>query len=100
VITVVAVSSCSKTVLENRKMKKGFWIAILAPGALVVIVGVFVLSLLLIKVLWAWTVPDLFPGAVEQGLIARSISWMTALKLAIFTAVITVVARGVDHDKK
>jgi hypothetical protein len=56
-------------------------------GVLALFVGLFILFLLLIKVIWAWTIPDLFPGAVEQGLIAGSISWFTAFKLAIFVAV-------------
>jgi len=43
--------------------------------------------LLLLKLLWAWTVPDIFPGAVEQGLVARTISWYTALKIALFMSV-------------
>lgn len=48
----------------------------------------FVVVLLLIKALWAWTIPDLFPGAVEQGLVARSVSWGTAAKIALFVAVL------------
>jgi hypothetical protein len=52
----------------------------------------FVLVLLLVKVLWAWTVPDLFPGAVEQGLVAASISWLAALKIAIAVAVLAGIA--------
>ena len=55
----------------------------------------FVLALFLIKILWTWTVPDLFPGAVEQGLVAKSISWLTAVKLAIFIGVLSGIAR--DH---
>jgi hypothetical protein len=51
----------------------------------------FVIVLLRIKLLWAWTVPDLFPKAVEQGLVAKSISWFTAMKLAIFAAVLSGV---------
>ncbi len=43
----------------------------------------------LVKVLWAWTIPDLFPGAVEQGLVTASISWWTAIKIAIFVAVLS-----------
>ena len=50
------------------------------------------MALFLIKVLWAWTIPDLFPGAVEQGLVARDISWFTALKVAIFVAVLAGIA--------
>ena len=64
------------------------WLVAIVPGVLVLIVAVFVLMLFLVKVLWAWTVPDLFPGAVEQGLVARTISWYAALKVAIFLAVL------------
>ena len=72
-------------------MRKSWWIAVI-PGALGVIVGLFILALLLLKILWGWAIPDLFPGAVEQGLVARSISWYTALKMAIFVAVLGGVA--------
>ena len=68
------------------------WLVAIVPGALAITVGVFVLALLLVKVLWAWTIPDLFPGAVEQGLVAKSISWLTALKVAIFLAVLAGVS--------
>ncbi len=69
-------------------MRKGLWLA-LAPGMLLVLVAVFVVSLFLVKVLWAWTIPDLFPKAVEQGLVAGTISWLTALKIAILIAVLS-----------
>ncbi len=69
-------------------MKKS-WLVAIVPGILALVAGAFVLVLLLIKLLWAWTIPDLFPGAVEQGLVAGSISWLTALKVAI---VVTVIA--------
>ena len=65
----------------------------LVPGALFVMAAVLVLALLLVKLLWGWTVPDLFPGAVQQGLIAGTISWYASLKLAIFIAVLAGVAR-------
>lgn len=72
-------------------MKKT-WLAAVVPGILALVVGAFVLVLFLIKLLWAWTIPDLFPGAVEQGLVAGSISWLTAFKIAIFIAVLTGLA--------
>jgi hypothetical protein len=72
-------------------MKKS-WLVAIVPGILALVAGAFVLVLLLIKLLWAWTIPDLFPGAVEQGLVAGSISWLTALKIAIFVAVIAGIA--------
>ena len=60
----------------------------------------FVVGLFLIKILWAWTVPDLFPGAVQQGLVAKSISWLAAAKVAIFIAILAGIARGHQSDKK
>ncbi|MCF7890750.1 hypothetical protein K9M78_05965 [Candidatus Bipolaricaulota bacterium] len=47
-------------------------------------VGAFILSLLLVKLLWVWTIPDLFPRAVEEGFIARNISWFASLKSSNF----------------
>jgi hypothetical protein len=72
-------------------MKRSWCIAIV-PGILALAAAAFVLVLLLVKLLWAWTVPDLFPGAVEQGLVAASISWLTALKIAIVVAVLAGIA--------
>ncbi len=64
------------------------WLVAIVPGVAALVAGVFVLVLLLVKLLWAWTIPDLFPGAVEQGLVAGSISWYTSFKVAIFVAVL------------
>ena len=72
-------------------MKKSSAIAIgiaAFPAVLAMIVGVVVLALLVIKLVWAWAIPDLLPGAVKQGLVARDISWYTAFKLAVFVGVI------------
>jgi hypothetical protein len=57
------------------------------------------LALLLIKLVWPWTIPDLFPGAVDQGLIAREITWYTSFKLAIFVAVLAGIS-GIFHGKE
>jgi len=56
--------------------------------------GVMAIAFLVIKLLWAWTIPDLFPGAVEQGLIAAEISWLTSFKLALFFGILTGLAKG------
>lgn len=63
-------------------------------GGLAVACVAFILVLFLVKLLWAWTIPDLFPGAVEQGLVAGTISWLTAVKVALFVAVMSGFARG------
>jgi len=81
-------------------MRKSWLIAII-PGALLFGAAALVLVLLLVKALWAWTVPDLFPGAVEQGLVASSISWFTALKVAIFAAVLAAFGGSCHrHERK
>lgn len=79
-------------------MKKSYLAAVI-PAAIVFGAGIFVLVLFLVKVVWAWTVPDLFPGAVEQGLIARSISWFTSLKLALFMAVLGGFSRAGSNSR-
>jgi hypothetical protein len=59
-----------------------FLVAVMVGFALLVLV------VLLLKLMWAWVIPDLFPGAVEQGLVAGNISWFTAFKVGLFTAVL------------
>ena len=48
----------------------------------------FVIALVLFKVVWAWVVPDLFPGAVSQGLISADLTWLAAVKLAVLVSVL------------
>ena len=50
---------------------------------------VFVAALLLLKLMWAWTIPDLFPGAVESGTVAAQISWLTSFKVSLVIAVLS-----------
>ncbi|MCD6208218.1 MAG: hypothetical protein J7J06_09595 [Methanosarcinales archaeon] len=66
------------------------WLAVLGIMAIVAVYGIIVL--LLVKLLWAWTIPDIFPGAVDQGLVARDISWITAFKIGVFVAVLAGLA--------
>lgn len=66
----------------------------LIVGGITLACVAFVVVLLLVKALWAWTIPDLFPGAVQQGLVAGSISWLTAVKIALFVAVLSGIAQG------
>ena len=75
------------------------WLFAIVPGCTLGCAGVtglfvalLLVGLLLIKLIWAWTIPDLFPGAVEQGLVAESLSWWTAFKLAIFVALMGALA--------
>jgi len=49
----------------------------------------FVISMVVFKFVWAWVVPDLFPGAVAQGLISADLTWLAALKLAVLVGVLS-----------
>ena len=82
----------------NKAMDKK-WLIAIVPGILVLIFGAFIIALFLVKNLWAWTIPDLFPGAVDQGLIAKEISWYTSLKVAIFVAALAGIA-GIRRGEK
>ena len=74
-------------------------VALIVAGVTAACVA-FVVVLFVIKLLWAWTIPDLFPGAVEQGLVAQSISWLTAAKVALFVAVLSGIAGGCRSSHK
>ena len=74
-------------------MKRCYWIAVI-PAALTFAALGIVLALFLVKWVWGWTIPDLFPGAVKQGLVAGSISWMTAFKLVVVAALFGGITRG------
>ncbi|MBE3576188.1 MAG: hypothetical protein IMX00_00580 [Limnochordales bacterium] len=73
--------------LSGRLKVGGILLVVLVIGLAVSAVIPF-----LIQLLWGWVVPDLFPGAVAQGLVAGSISWYTAFKLSILLLVFGIVA--------
>jgi hypothetical protein len=68
----------------NKKTK----LLAVVPGVIGLAAVIFVGVFFLIKFMWSWVMPDLFPGAVESGLIASEISWFTAFKLALFVAIL------------
>lgn len=80
-------------------MKKHFLLAVI-PAAIAFGIGAVVLALFLVKWVWAWTIPDLFPGAVEQGLVAKSISWYTAFKVAVFIGVLGGFSRATVNRQR
>ena len=80
-------------------MRRKWWIGII-PGILILVAIVLVLGLFLTKVMWAWIVPDLFPEAVNQGLIADTISWFTSFKIAIALALFSGFIGGAFRGKR
>jgi hypothetical protein len=53
---------------------------------LITVAIVFVISLIVFRFVWGWVVPDLFPGAVAEGLVVENLTWLTAFKLAVLVA--------------
>jgi len=63
------------------------WVTVAISGLIQVAI-MFVIALVLFKIVWAWVVPDLFPGAVAQGLIIADLTWLTSLKLAVLVGML------------
>ena len=59
------------------------------PSIIILIAVVLVMGLFIIKGLWSWIVPDLFPEAAGGGLVTESISWFTSFKIALALALFT-----------
>jgi hypothetical protein len=70
----------------ERRVEKG---VATITAILIAVAVTFVLSLVVFKFVWGWVVPDLFPGAVTQGLISADLTWLASLKLAVFVAVLS-----------
>lgn len=85
----------------NETRPSGF-VAVIVMSIVSIVVSIvvfFLLGLVLVKLLWAWTIPDLFPVAVQRGFIAGDISWLTALKIAIFVGLLGGLA-GARRGRK
>ncbi len=72
--------------LEKEVEKKVTdWVTV-AITVLVTVAVMFVISLVVFRFVWGWVIPDLFPGAVDQGLIVADLTWLAAFKLAVLVA--------------
>jgi hypothetical protein len=67
----------------EKRVEKGVSTGV---AILVALAVTFVISLVIFKFVWAWVIPDLFPGAVAEGLISADLSWLATLKLAVLVA--------------
>jgi len=75
---------------SRNEIEKGVTEGVTVGTTILVTVAVtFVISVVVFKFVWAWVVPDLFPGAVAQGLISADLTWLAALKLAVLVAVLS-----------
>lgn len=73
-------------------------------GLIINIAIMLLVAATLLKLLWAWIIPELFPGAVAQNLILPALSWSLSFKLVVLASVVlplfsrkyTYIAPGSD----
>jgi len=63
-------------------------------GISALVVVLFIVATVVIMLVWAWVMPDIFSGAVEHGLLPASITFVQALKLSVLLAVLGVTGRS------
>ncbi len=80
-------SEVEKQMAREVEKKVTDWVTVVIT-AIIQVAIMFVISLVLFKLVWAWVVPDLFPGAVDQGLIVAELTWSDSLKLAVLVGVL------------
>jgi hypothetical protein len=76
-----------KQMAKEVEKKVTNWVTVVIT-AIIQVAIMFVISLVLFKLVWAWVVPDLFPGAVDQGLVVAELTWSASLKLAVLVGVL------------
>jgi hypothetical protein len=70
----------------EKRVERGVTVGI---TILIQVAVAFVIAVVVFKFVWAWVVPDLFPGAVAQGLISADLTWLAAVKLAVLVSVLS-----------
>lgn len=79
----------SKREMEKEIEKRVAEGVSVGTAILISVAVTFVISMVVFKFVWAWVVPDLFPGAVAQDLINADLSWVESLKLAVLVAALS-----------
>lgn len=79
----------SKREMEKEIEKRVAEGVSVGTAILISVAVTFVISMVVFKFVWAWVVPDLFPGAVAQGLISADLTWFATVKLAVLVAVLS-----------
>ncbi len=57
-------------------------------GFLALILVLVLLGAWLMTIVWSWVVPDVFSGAVGQGVLPASLSMVQAMKLSILLSIL------------
>lgn len=71
---------------------------------LLLLIGGTLAAAAIVSVFWEWIIPDIFSGAVQQGLISTTLTFSQALKLGLIYNAILVIPQFikgvVDEVKK
>jgi len=81
-------------VIPNWKKPNPTAIFLMVVGGLILFALIMILFTALIRWLWGWVVPDLFPNAVASGTLTGTLSWWTAFKVFIALVIITSLFKG------
>lgn len=57
-------------------------------GLLFLLILYVVIGTVVIVLFWQWVIPDIFPGAVSQGLLPASLTFLQAFKLSLFLGIL------------
>ena len=88
-----------KDIEENIEKNVTAWVTA-AVTVLVNVLVSFVVAVVILKFVWAWVVPDIFPGAVEEELVVGELTWLTTVKLAILVAVLSGIYHALSEAFK
>lgn len=58
------------------------------------VVMFFIVAFVAVMLLWQWIVPDVFSGAVSQGVLPASLTFVQAIKLSILLTILGLTGRG------
>ena len=81
-------SAMEQQMAKEVEKKVAKWVEV-AITVLITVGITFAIAVVVFKLVWGWVVPDLFPGAVAEGLITEDLSWLAAVKLAVLVAVLS-----------
>ncbi len=83
-----------KTIKENKNTTLAIILGVIAAPV------VIYLFPFIAQTLWSWLIPDLFPMAVQSGLVAGSISWWTGFKIIVVLLCVSAFIRGTFEIRK
>lgn len=78
----------------EKKVEK--WVTA-AVTVVVNIVVSFAVTIVIVKLVWGWVIPDIFPGAVDEGLVSGDLTWLDSAKLAILVAVLSGINQTIQE---